>query len=213
MKKTQETFLNKLRNLLPQHCPCCKHRWFDVRFRENIPNKCTKCVDLEKKHGGIALLSHANSMDHLPLPDNLPKLSQTEEMLIALACPLMTCYRLKGGMIGYKGNCINLPQDLQNLARVLPRSIASLPIIIVCRQDQDSPTSFQDFHVNRANVLQWLRYLIANCPPYMELNIQISEENLEALPVDGNVAHLLPVINKEQLDNPSDCPLPRARPR
>ena len=48
-------------------------------------------------------------------------LSQAEEMLISRVMPLMSIYRLPHGQHGYKGQVINLPQDIITFAISLPR--------------------------------------------------------------------------------------------
>ena len=45
------------------------------------------------------------------VPHELQNLTQTEEMLIARALPIMRAYIKPGGQRGYSGHCINLPQN------------------------------------------------------------------------------------------------------
>lgn len=77
--------------------------------------------------------SDANAMIPTPVPIELQGLTQTEEMLIARALPIMRIYIKPGGQRGYSGHCINLPQNLNELASVLPRCPKDLSIIIVVR--------------------------------------------------------------------------------
>ena len=49
-------------------------------------------------------------MDPGEVPQELKGLTMVEEMLIALACPIMTIWSLKGGYMGYFGKAINMPQ-------------------------------------------------------------------------------------------------------
>ena len=55
-----------------------------------------------------------------PVPRELQGLSQTDEMLIACALPVMRIYIKPGGQRGYSGHCINLPQNVEELASSLP---------------------------------------------------------------------------------------------
>ena len=48
-----------------------------------------------------------NLMYHL-----LPELNNIEEMFIAHVQPVMKVFKLKKGRIGYKGNILNIEQDL-----------------------------------------------------------------------------------------------------
>jgi hypothetical protein len=50
------------------------------------------------------------------VPHELQNLTQIEEMLIARALPIMRVYIKPGGQRGYSGHCINLPQNVTELA-------------------------------------------------------------------------------------------------
>ena len=54
-----------------------------------------------------------------PVPHELQGLTQIEEMLIARALPIMRVYIKPGGQRGYSGHCINLPQNVKELATSL----------------------------------------------------------------------------------------------
>ena len=66
------------------------------------------------------MLQVDNTMIPAPVPIELQGLTQTEEMLIAQALPIMRIYIKPGGQRGYSGHCLKLPQDLNELASVLP---------------------------------------------------------------------------------------------
>jgi len=66
-----------------------------------------------------------------PVPSELSGLTQIEEMLIAKALPIMHIYIKPGGQRGYSGHTINLPQDVSELAHLLPRYPKDLSIILV----------------------------------------------------------------------------------
>ncbi len=55
-----------------------------------------------------------------PVPKQLQNLTQIEELLIARALPNMRVYFKPGGQQGYSGHCINMPQKVGELAKVLP---------------------------------------------------------------------------------------------
>ena len=48
------------------------------------------------------------------VPNELQNLTQTEEMLIARALPIMRVYIKPGGQRGYSGHCINLQHLCQD---------------------------------------------------------------------------------------------------
>lgn len=66
-----------------------------------------------------------------PVPPELQGLSQVEEMLIAHALPIMRVYIKPGGQRGHNGHCINLPQNVKELAHCLPRYPKDFSVIIV----------------------------------------------------------------------------------
>eukprot|EP00794_Sanderia_malayensis_P001069 gene1069-406_t len=56
------------------------------------------------------------------VPVQLQNLTQLEEMLIARAFPVVQVFmKPKGGQRPYKGHLLTLPQDVQQLADILPR--------------------------------------------------------------------------------------------
>lgn len=52
-------------------------------------------------------------------------------MFIVRALPIMSIYNKPGGQRGYSGHCINLPQNVKELATLLPRYPKDLFVIIV----------------------------------------------------------------------------------
>eukprot|EP00957_Ditylum_brightwellii_P057592 4366833-Ditylum_brightwellii.AAC.1 len=53
-------------------------------------------------------------------PPHLPKLSKIKEILIARVYPAMKTYHPKEGMTGYKGDVLNIEQDIGGLVSSLP---------------------------------------------------------------------------------------------
>lgn len=86
--------------------------------------------------------SKENNMVPSKVPCQLQGLTQLEEMLIAGALPIMTVYIKPGGQRGYSGHCINLPQNVQELALTLPRYPKDLTMIVVKMRGKDN--SFKD---------------------------------------------------------------------
>ena len=84
------------------------------------------------------------------VPLQLQGLTQVEEMLIARALPVMRVYIKPGGQRGYSGHCINLPQDIAELAHSLPRYPKDLSVIVVKMKGKEN--SFKDVIVRRQNV-------------------------------------------------------------
>ena len=146
-----------------------------------------------------------------PVPHELPNLTQVEEMLIARALPIMRVYIKPGGQRGYSGHCVNLPQNVKELATSLPRYPKELSVIIVKVKGRDN--TFKDVTVRREKVHKALLWLVHNNLHYAEL--EINEIALNSLPENGVPADLMTVETESEitsddvtpdLDPPTDNP-------
>jgi len=116
-------------------------------------------------------------------------LTQTEEMLIARALPIMRVYIKPGGQRGYSGHCINLPQDIKELASALPRYPKDIAVVVVKVKGRNN--TFKDVTVRKEKVQNALLWLIENNPHYPGININF--EALNSLPENGVPTDLLTV--------------------
>ena len=112
------------------------------------------------------------------IPLELQNLTQIEEMLIARAPPIMRVHIRPGGQRGYSGHCINLPQNVEELASSLPRVPKELPLIILKVKGKED--TFRDVTVRREKVYKALLWLIDNNPLYQD--VQINMISLNSLP-------------------------------
>jgi len=115
------------------------------------------------------------------VPLELQELTQVEEMLIARAIPIMRVYVKPGGQRGYSGHCINLPQQISELAEALPRYTKDIPFILVTMNGKDN--NYRNVNVRREKVHNALIWLVNNNPLYKD--IRISDTALDALPLNG----------------------------
>lgn len=99
----------------------------------------------------------------------------------------MRVYLKPGGQRGYYGHCINLPQNVNELASSLPRYPKDLSVIIVKVKGRDS--TFKDINVKRQKVLDALLWLQQNNSHYD--NVEINTQALDCLPVNGIPSDLL----------------------
>lgn len=97
-----------------------------------VCSRCSRDKESSKK------FSNENSMIPSPSPPQLQGLTQIEEMLIARAPPIMRVYIKPGGQRGYSGHCINIPQNVTELASSLPRYSKDLSVIIVKIKGRDN---------------------------------------------------------------------------
>lgn len=144
-----------------------------------------------------------------PVPKELQDLTQFEEMLIARAFPVMHVYtKPRGGQRAYKGHAITLPQDVQQLADVLPRCPKDLPVIIFTVNGKDNNCS-KDFIVRRNKVsdaLNWLTGVNKDGEPnnFLYKDVQISEQNLLELPQNGVLLNVSKVECGIEVNEQSD---------
>ena len=113
-------------------------------------------------------------------------LTQVEEMLISAVIPLMSVYRLPHGQYGYKGDIINLPQDIKSFCTSLPRLPKNVDILIV--RKEGGVNAHKDFKVRRAVVHRALHWLKQNNRYYP--HIDIDYDCLNQLPEDENLSGL-----------------------
>ena len=142
-----------------------------------------------------------NSLIPSPVPNELKDLTQIEEMLIARALPIMRVYIKPGGQRGYSGHCINLPQNVTELATFLPRYPKDLAVIIVKVKGRDN--TFRDVTVRKQKVHNALVWLINNNPHYSE--ITINEDALGLLPENGVVPDLMTVETDNDIVSDDNC--------
>ncbi len=138
-----------------------------------------------------------------PVPHKLQHLTQIEEMLIARALPIMRVYIKPGGQRGYSGHCINLPQNVTELATSLPRCPKDLAVIIVKGKGRDN--TFKDVTVRKQKVHNALVWLISNNSHYSE--ITINEDALNSLPENGVAPDLITVETDNDIVSDDNCSL------
>ena len=147
-------------------CAVCKEAWplknETLKTKRETDYTCGRCKRdkiFPKK------FSHQNNMVPSPVPSELQGLTQFEEMLIARAFPVIhVCTEPRGGQRAYEGHVITHPQDVQQLADILPRLPKDLPVIIFTVNDKNNES--KDFQVRRNKVEAALHWLVKNNPVY-----------------------------------------------
>ena len=174
-------------------CTICQEAW-PLNSKPRSPDCyiCSRCARDTKSPRKFSL---ENSMIPSPVPTELQNLTQVEEMLIARALPIMRVYIKPGGQRGYSGHCVNLPQNVKELATSLPRYPKDLSVIIVKVKGKDN--SFRDVSVRREKVHNALLWLVQNNPHYAEL--EINEDALNSLPENGIPADLMTVETENEI--------------
>ena len=122
-------------------------------------------------------------------------------MLIACALPIMRVYIKPGGQRGYSGHCINLPQNVKELAMFLPRYPKDVAVIIAKVRGKDN--TFRDVTVRKQKVHNALVWLISNNSHYS--NLAINEDALSSLPENGVPPDLMTVETDDDIVSVDNC--------
>ncbi|KAK3918042.1 Protein GrpE [Frankliniella fusca] len=155
----------------------------------NVCPNCRRAVMTERgelapgcRGGRCRKVSADNLMDPGEVPAELQGLTYIEQQLIARVHPVVSVNKVRGGQYGYSGNIINFPQDVQGLASTLPHRLADLTSLITVRTQ--GAEGHVDFKVRAGRVRAALVWLKHHHRYYRD--VEISEENLNELPDDGD---------------------------
>lgn len=129
------------------------------------------------------------------VPKELSGLTQMEEMLIARALPIIHVYIKPGGQRGFSGHCINIPENIRELAHSLPRYPKDLPVIVV--QKKGKGNDFKNLVVRRQVVSNAIHWLSRNNPLYSD--IEINYNALVSLPENEVPQQLLSIQTEEKI--------------
>ncbi|CAB4002039.1 Hypothetical predicted protein [Paramuricea clavata] len=188
---------NKSVQYIVSQCTVCQEAW-PLKSKPRTPYVCSRCFRDKKSPKKF---SCENSMISSCVPHELQNLTQIEEMLIARALPIMRVYIKPGGQRGYSGHCINLPQNVKELAMSLPRYPKDLDVIIVKAKGREN--TFRDVTVRKQKVHNALVWLINNNPHYSEL--LINEDALNSLPENGVPPGLMTVETDDDIVSDDNC--------
>ena len=172
-------------------CTICHEAW-PLKSKPKSPYVCSRCSRDKKSPRNFSV---ENSLIPSSIPPELKNLTQIEEMLIARALPIMRVYIKPGGQRGFSGHCINLPQNVTELATSLPRYPKDLAVIIVKMKGKDN--TFKDVTVRKQKVHDALVWLIRNNPFYSEVTTDANALNL--LPDNGVLPDLITVETDDDI--------------
>ena len=99
------------------------------------------------------------------------------------------------------GHCINLPQNVKELAKALPRYPKDLAVIIVKVKGKDN--TFKDVTVRKQKVHNALLWLKNNNPHYSE--VLINNQVLNSLPENGVPPEFMTVETNDNIVSDEDC--------
>ena len=174
----KQTFISFI-HLYSNQCAICKEAW-PLQWSVSASSSYTRARCVRDKQAPKKF-SVENSMVPGQVPEQLQNLTQVEEMLIACALPIMRVYIKPGGQRGYSGHCINLPQNITEIASALPRYPKDISVIVVKVKGKNN--TFKDVNVRRHKVHSALLWLIQNNPHYSD--VKVDNSALCSLPENG----------------------------
>ncbi|KAF2728757.1 hypothetical protein EJ04DRAFT_405841, partial [Polyplosphaeria fusca] len=217
-------FGKRMRNEKLETCSRCQEQWFHMGL--NINGVCTGCikVDKDREPDEPFLYSKENVADPLPMPLDLPELSQIEEMLIARVHCFVEVRQIRGVQFKYCGHIVNFLNNTAKVYNTLPLLPSDLDVIIIRPKNAEASDNLgrqfrPHYRVSRSKVKKWLDFLRAHHSGYR--NIVVHNENLAALPEDAFVDDQLMIhelaeetdtrnlnVSDDQYDDPKRAAVP-----
>ena len=203
----------------------------DKRIRYELVGQYLSAYSCKRCGKDNGLHSKSNDMDPWHKLDHLklPKLNDIEQMLISKVHSYMRVYRLQGklifycvliyktcvclqyvlffekggGGVGYKGQILNIEQDISSIAKQLPLMPDEIPCFLVRKSNQSSANGYRDFKINKDNILLWLKFLKKHNRFYSDLDLGIAEDRLEQIPIDddGSIQSSLRMMEEEEVED------------
>ncbi|KAK3907366.1 putative membrane protein P31B10.04 [Frankliniella fusca] len=142
-------------------------------------NVCSTCANHLKK-GKVPHFAAKNGLVFDPLPQELTGLTTLEERLVSARIPFMQIRELGyQRQLGLKGNCVNVPIDINKTVTCLPRMDSeddTLLVQLMRRMSDKTPYAFEN--VRPEKVFNAARYLV-NTDLYKQHNITLNESWLQ----------------------------------
>ncbi|KAH9372192.1 hypothetical protein HPB48_019227 [Haemaphysalis longicornis] len=172
-------------------------------LREAFPD----ATDHDEMKGKLPQFSTTNGFVYPPKPSSLPRLNDVEERMVAPRIPFMNIRRLThgAGQYGIRGQVINVPIDVQQTVKSLPRSVPNDAAIHVhLKRRLLAKPVYKAGVVTKNKVYAWLEYWWRQ-PLYRFYGVEIQWEELgripeEAGPIDDE--DIGPGENLEDLNDP-----------
>ncbi|KAK3911982.1 Large tegument protein deneddylase, partial [Frankliniella fusca] len=142
-------------------------------------NVCSTCANHLKK-GKVPHFAVVNGLLFEPLPEELTGLTTLEERLVSARIPFMQIRELGyQKQLGLKGNCVNVPIDINKTVTCLPRMDSeddTLLVQLMRRMSDKTPYAFEN--VRPEKVFNAAKYLV-NTQLYKQHKISLNENWLQ----------------------------------
>ncbi|XP_062713846.1 uncharacterized protein LOC134290684 [Aedes albopictus] len=135
------------------------------------------------QRGAVPNLSTSNGFKYPPYPLGLPPLDPISERLISPRLPFMQIRRLRQAQGSYTiiGQVINVPVDVDEMVRALPRELEDDYAFNVCiKKHLIHKSNYLSVFVKKSVVKAWLEYLVTT-PLYRREGVSFNQERLNAI--------------------------------
>ncbi|XP_055623676.1 uncharacterized protein LOC129767083 [Toxorhynchites rutilus septentrionalis] len=142
------------------------------------------------QRGTVPNLSTSNGFRYPSYPPDLPPLNPICERLISPRLPFMQIRRLRRAQGSYTiiGQVINIPVDVDEMVRELPRELEDDHAFNVCiKKHLVHKSHYLSGFVKKSDVKKWLEFLITK-PLYRREGIVLNQQRLEALHTEPRAA-------------------------
>ncbi|KAK3921584.1 putative carboxypeptidase, partial [Frankliniella fusca] len=164
-------------------------------------NVCSTCANHLKK-GKVPHFAVVNGLLFEPLPEELTGLTTLEERLVSARIPFMQIRELGyQKQLGLKGNCVNVPIDINKTVTCLPRMDSeddTLLVQLMRRMSDKTPYAFEN--VRPEKVFNAAKYLV-NTQLYKQHKISLNENWLQQFHDQTNDA-ITDSVSSSNEDNP-----------
>ena len=156
-------FENRMKNVNLVHCANCQRVSLCLLMKNN--DTCQQChrsnIDLIT-NSMLPIWKDINGEIMYHVPQVLIDLTLAEKMLLQLVSPFVPQQYINNGTFGIKGHVCCFPQDIGEVATVLPRLPSNIKMIKLVRQVTSAvcgPKTDRTFHVRRYETLRALLWL------------------------------------------------------
>ncbi|XP_058839321.1 uncharacterized protein LOC131694833 [Topomyia yanbarensis] len=163
------------------------------------------------QRGTVPNLSTSNGFKYPSCPPDLPPLDPISERLISPRLPFMQIRRLRQAQGSYTiiGQVINVPVDVDEMVRVLPRQLEDdYAFNVSIKKHLIHKSNYLSGFVKKSVVKAWLKYLVTT-PLYKREGISLCEDRLTAFGADqqSSSSQEMSMIELEVIEATNDVEL------
>lgn len=161
-EKSILNFETKMSKVMPDYCKVCFRCSLDLKVnKDKICQICQK-AKIDPINNNILPIWYNNDVPQTTVPEELSCLRLAEKMLLQLVSPFVPQQYINNGTFGIKGHVCCFPQDIGEVATVLPRLPSNIKMIKLVRQVTSTvggPKTDKTFKVRRYETLRALLWL------------------------------------------------------